>query len=85
MYLHLGFDCLVEKENIIGIFDIETTTVSQKARKFLKKAEKNGAIFQISEQLPKSFIIAYNEKPTVYLSPLASSTLKKRNNNKNII
>ena len=78
MYLHIGFDTLVRKKDIVGIFDLDTTTVSQKARDFLNKAEKNKQTLYINnELLPKSFIITTDKK--VFLSPLASSTLRKRN------
>ena len=40
MYVHLGNETVVKEDEIIGIFDIETTTVSQKTRIFLEKAEK---------------------------------------------
>ena len=36
MYLHLGNDVLVKTEEVIGIFDLDTTTVSKKNKKLFK-------------------------------------------------
>ena len=40
MYLHLGEDTIVKNSDIIGIFDMDTTTVMKSSRTFLNKAEK---------------------------------------------
>ena len=42
MFIHLGQDTVVKKEDIIGIFDLDTATVSKRTRDFLSKAEKAG-------------------------------------------
>ena len=44
MYLYLGGNSMVKDENIIGIFDMDQTTVSEKTRHFLNIAQKNGSI-----------------------------------------
>ena len=86
MYLHLGNDKIVKTENIVGIFDMDNTTVSEKTRKFLKKAQKNGDIFDVAEDLPKSFIVVSEKgKNCVYISSLATRTLYKRAKSENII
>jgi hypothetical protein len=79
MYLHLGQDVVVPVKTVIGIFDMDNTTGSTITRAFLKKAEKSGQIVNISDDLPKSFIVCSESGQTkVYLSQLASSTLLKR-------
>jgi len=40
MYIHLGGDYVVSQEDIIGIFDLENTTLSKHTRQFLNKSEK---------------------------------------------
>ena len=57
MYLHLGQETVVNDGEIVGIFDLETTTVSKNTRSFLTKAEKNKEVINVSYELPKSFII----------------------------
>ena len=81
MYLHLGSDVAVNADDIIGIFDMDNTTVSAKTRIFLKRAQKNGEISDITEDLPKSFVVTKRaDKITVYISSLATRTLLKRAN-----
>ena len=79
MLLHLGQDTVVNTKDIIAICDMDTSTVSQKTRDFLKKAEKNGQVVNVSMELPKSFVVSEkNGEKTVYISQLSSQTLIKR-------
>ena len=80
MYLHLGQDTVITLENILGIFDLETTTVSKATRDYLSKATKNRRVVTVSSELPKSFVVCRNEAggTTVYVSPISPATLLKR-------
>ena len=79
MYLHLGQEKVIKTENIIGIFDLDTTTVSKKTRKFLNEAEKKEQVEVVSAELPKSFILCTEESgQKIYLSQISPSTLLKR-------
>ena len=79
MYVHLGVDSLVKEEDIIGIFDLDSTTVSKHTRKFLNEAEKQKQVINVSFELPKSFILCGEKgKTKVFISQLSSSTLYKR-------
>ena len=81
MYLNLGQEA-IENSSIIGIFDLDTATVAEKTRTFLRRAEESGAAVTLSfEDLPRSFIVAQREaeeRQTVYISPLSAATLLKR-------
>ena len=44
MYLHIGEDTVIKSDEIIGIFDMDTSTVNKATRDFLKTAEKNKKI-----------------------------------------
>ena len=37
MYIHLGMGVVVREEDVVGIFDMENTTVSGATRDFLKQ------------------------------------------------
>lgn len=79
MYLHLGQNVVVPISTVIGIFDLDNTTGSHLTRAFLNTAERAGHIVNISDDLPKSFIICREEdREIIYLSQLASTTLLKR-------
>jgi hypothetical protein len=78
MYLHLGQNVVVPKESIIGIFDLDNASWSHITRKYLNNAEKYGKIINVSEEIPKSFIVCAEK---IYLSQLSSQTLLKRTSN----
>lgn len=78
MYLHLGRDYVLNTRAILGIFNLETTTVSPRGREFLDYAQKNGAVVSLSDELPQSFVLADAPVDTVYLSELSSAALKRR-------
>lgn len=80
MYLHLGQDTVISFDELIGIFDLDTTTVSKISRDYLAKAEKNGEVINVSMELPKSFILCKEkeQKQAVYISQISSTTLLKR-------
>ena len=80
MYLHLGQDTVVRLDEIVGIFDMDTSTISKHTRQFLADAEKGGRIFNVSMELPKSFVVCDHpyHRQIVYLSQLNSTTLQKR-------
>lgn len=81
MYLHLGADVAIRKSEIIGIFDIENTSVSKDTRDFLSKISKNSEVVYVNQEMPKSFIVSeQNGKNVTYISPISAATLKKRYN-----
>lgn len=79
MYLHLGQDTVILQSSILGIFDLENSTVSKTTRAYLSKAEKAGRVVNVSAELPKSFVVCSRGCGTVvYLCQLSPSTLLKR-------
>ena len=69
MYLHLGQDTIVMYNTIIGIFDLDNSTVSKHTRDYLSKAQKEERITNVTNELPKSFIVCQEENvERVYLS-----------------
>ena len=79
MFLHIGEGKTVKKREIIGIFDLETTSVSKKTRDFLRINDKKRNIEYISDEIPKTYIICNADKEKkVYMTQISSSTLYKR-------
>ena len=78
MYLSIGNDMAVRDRSIIGIFDLDNTTVSKRTREFLQRAEKDGEVVPCDD-LPKAFLLtAEYGMSRVYLTSLNASTLEKR-------
>ena len=81
MYIYLGGNTVISSNEILGIFDMDTSTISKTTREYLTACEKNGRVVNVSMELPKSFVLCWDEiehKPTVYISQISSSTLLKR-------
>ena len=79
MYLHLGQNVIISTRDIVGIFDLDNTTSAADTRDFLRLAEKNGKVINVSEELPKSFVVWQRDgEKRVYISQMSSSTLLKR-------
>ena len=79
MYLHLGQNIVAPEAEVIGIFDLDNTTGSVITRKFLGDAEKAGSVINVSEELPRSFIVSGKDKDIlIHLSQLTPQTLNKR-------
>ncbi|MGI6030020.1 MAG: extracellular matrix regulator RemB [Eubacteriales bacterium] len=79
MYIHLGSDTVVNMKHIIGIFDMETTSISRITREFLKTSEEQCSVVNVSEEIPKSYVVCQVDgKPVVYISQISTTTLTKR-------
>ncbi|MBE6976835.1 MAG: DUF370 domain-containing protein [Ruminococcaceae bacterium] len=78
MYLSIGNDMAVRDTSVIGIFDMDNTTVTGRGREFLEKAEAEGQVVPCDD-LPKAYILTTEYGfHRVYLSSLNTSTLEKR-------
>ncbi|MBQ6172294.1 MAG: DUF370 domain-containing protein [Clostridia bacterium] len=75
MYLHLGNDISVPVNEIVGIFDIEKVTVQKYMNDYLSFCQKNGKIYYVSLDMPKSIIVCSD---TVYISNVSCLTLRRR-------
>ena len=78
MYLDIGKDFAVRDRSIIGIFDLDNTSISRRTQEFLNHAEAEGQVAPC-DGLPKSFILTDEYGfDRVYLTELGSATLEKR-------
>ncbi len=80
MYLYLPENKVIRSKNIIGIFDMDTSTVSKKTRDFLKTNQEKNNILTTSSDLPKSFVLCSlgKEKSEIIINKLASKTIVNR-------
>ncbi|MFA4884662.1 MAG: extracellular matrix/biofilm biosynthesis regulator RemA family protein [Desulfotomaculaceae bacterium] len=75
MFLHLGGDVVVSKEDIIAILDVRTRQAPV-TKEFIEIARDEGFIKSIYDQeKEKSFVITTRD---IYMSPISCITLKKR-------
>ncbi len=79
MYLFLGQETVIRTKDIVGIFDLETTSTSRLTKGYLSLAQKKGNVVTISQELPKSYVVCMEKgKQCVYLSQISPATLRKR-------
>ena len=79
MYIPIGNDMAVRDKTIIGIFDLDNCSWSHRTRDFLARAEQNGEVVPVAEDLPKSFILTSEYGMNrVYLVQPNTATLEKR-------
>ena len=79
MYIHIGEDLNIRVKDIISILDKESAHQSPLVEEFLNW--QTDRVVNLSKNPYKSVIITYDK---IYLSPIASGTLKKRSNQLNI-
>ncbi len=81
MYLHIGNGQSVKKKDVIGIFDLDTSTVTKTGKDFINRLEKSGAVEYSDDDLPRSFVLVNeNGKNKVKLSRISSKGLLTRVN-----
>ena len=80
MYLHLGQNVMVPKAAVLGVFDLDNTTWSFRTRRFLERAEQEGRVVAVGDDLPRSFVLAQEGEgpPMVYITALSSAALSAR-------
>lgn len=79
MYLHVGNKKSVRKKDIIGIFDLDTSTVSAITKRFIGKFERDGRVEYTDLDLPRSFLLVdEGDGYGVRLSRISTVGLKAR-------
>jgi len=77
MFIHIAKDKFIRRKEIIGVFDLDTSTVSAVTKNFLGRAEKNGHTVDINV-LPNSFVLAgENKKNKIYFSSNMTGHINK--------
>ncbi len=79
MYLHIGNGKSVKKKDIIGVFDLDTSTVSKITRSFVNKMQKEGRLEYYDTDLPRAFVlVGSRDASTLRLSRISPQGLKQR-------
>ncbi len=82
MFLHLGKSESVLEKEVVGIFDMDTATVSADTKVFLYKLQEEKRVVNLCDDLPKSFVLTENELcENVYITQISALSLKKRAEN----
>ena len=74
MYVTLG-DAVLSDRDVVGVFDMDATTVSVRTRDFLRAAQDGGRVVNTSYELPKAFVVT---KDKVYITQYNAQTVCSR-------
>jgi hypothetical protein len=78
MYIHPGNEHAVREDDIIGVFDMDNTTVARASRGFLARVQEENSVINATEDIPRSYVVAYcGGKERVYLSSISTATMTK--------
>ena len=78
MYISIAPDTVVRESELVGVFDIDKTSVGRDTKAFLKAAEKDGRLKVAAADIPVSYVVLRDGR--VILSPLNVTTIKQRLN-----
>ena len=79
MYLHIGNGKSIKKRDIIGVFDLDTATVSGITKRFINSNQSRGRVEYDDGDLPRSFILASGDEGCrIRLSRISTVGLKQR-------
>jgi hypothetical protein len=79
MFLHIGNGKSVRKKDIIGIFDLDSATLSKSGKKFINKMQEMGKVEYDDFDLPRSIVLVGEKNDNkIYLSRISSQGLKLR-------
>lgn len=86
IYLNVGGGKSIREKDIIGIFDMDTSTVSPITRKLLSEADRARLTETPSFEIPKSFVVyrADDGSTKVCFSQFSSASLLGRVGNRNV-
>lgn len=77
--IHLGKNGTVHSRDVIGFFDLDSATESETTKDFLKRTEKEYKMVNLLYDLPKSFVVTFeNENESIYLLSNSVETEIKR-------
>ncbi len=78
MYLYLGQERWSNTKEVIGIFDLENTSVSR-FTKSISRRPANGRVWEVATDIPKSFVVCQRDGKDIGLPvPILHRRSKKR-------
>ncbi len=81
MYLHIGKDIIIKKDEIIGIFNVESITETKEFNVIIESLKLTNRMIDISNGEAKTLVL-YKKQNNLYgvISNVSSNSLGKRNN-----
>lgn len=77
MYFHAGMNKNIKIKEIIGIFDLDTSTVSAVTRRYLNDKSAADIVRCVEDGIPKSFVLTEKK---IYITQISTTALLRRIN-----
>ncbi len=81
MIFHIGRGKYVRDRDVVGVFDMDTATVSRHTRNFLSKKNKEKRVTAADVDIPRSFLLLREDGGRVVLSHISPRALVSRAGN----
>mgnify|MGYP003297467558 CR=1 FL=1 len=79
MYLHIGKDCVINSNDIIGLFNLDYIGNTKEYRNMKAYLQENKMLEDISNNQEKTFILLENNKKiNAYILNISVSSIRKR-------
>ena len=79
MYLQLEKGESIPVGEIVGVFDLDRTTVAAEGKRLLARAQEEKRVVSVCNDLPKSYVLRHNGVADfVYISGLSVETIRRR-------
>lgn len=77
--INIGGVYILPKEEILGVFDLDTASTKADTKRFLSSHEKKGRMVTVGLDIPKSFVVvAKGRREMVYITTLSSTSIQSR-------
>ncbi len=76
MFLHLGSDCMIESSELVAVFDLRLLE-AESVKKYIEEEGRRYEVIDLAEA-PEERASCILTKTALYLSPISSTTLRKR-------
>lgn len=78
-YINIGGTSVIPKEDILGVFDLDTANTKTDTKRYLASMEQMKRLELVGNDIPKSFVVtSQGRKSKVFMTTLSASSLYGR-------
>ena len=79
-YINAGGTTVLDKSEILGIFDLDNSSTKTDTKRYLASMEHSGHLEMLGSDIPKAFVVTVKDskRQKVYMTTLSSASLYGR-------
>ena len=79
-YINVGGSTVLDKSQVLGIFDLDTSSTKTDTKRYLASMEQKKHLELVGNDIPKAFVIEAKDsvREKVYMTTLSSASLYGR-------